>query len=475
MNLSMTMLASELKEHYSVEARECSSRRSLSRAVVSRDRVQPQPGEVVCCPVGDDVMCLSQCGTLRIDNCSVEDVFNRVNAVFEQCFRCEQKIILALLSESPWQAVVAAIEEILDCPLYIVDRYGCFLGVTEQYVGVPITTSWMEGSVCRQLNFDAYDIMKHFPLGQTAEIIDPPGKEKDVCRYIQCPLVPSDPYAYVLYVLEWNKSLDESDLQYVDAIQDVIRACLRRCPLPGSSSIGDLFRDLSGGNGDASSERLLWALHQLGWHEDQAFFTITLLPCHAANSFQDRVMMGNVKRILPDFVVFMAGGSVRAIAPERLLDQVDPVVAYLCGDGRYTAGISSCFSYWGELSAVLRQGEMACRFAQDHGQRVISFPDYACELVPYVFMDAYDQFNLQHPAVPALAQYDAAHGTEYLKTLYVFLNNERDISRSATQLNVHRNTLANRMRVIESLYSANWDNCRERIYFLLSCGRKMGE
>ena len=73
-----------------------------------------------------------------------------------------------------------------------------------------------------------------------------------------------------------------------------------------------------------------------------------------------------------------------------------------------------------------------------------------------------------HPAIRKLADYDQKHHTELMKTLFVYLKNERNIKLSSEELLIHRNTLCQRIERIEDHFKVNLTDCDERIYLLLS-------
>ena len=72
------------------------------------------------------------------------------------------------------------------------------------------------------------------------------------------------------------------------------------------------------------------------------------------------------------------------------------------------------------------------------------------------------------PAAEKLKQYDAAAGTEYYRTLAVYLLQERDQTKTAEILCIHRNTLIYRIKKIESLINTDLDDARNRFALLLS-------
>ena len=75
---------------------------------------------------------------------------------------------------------------------------------------------------------------------------------------------------------------------------------------------------------------------------------------------------------------------------------------------------------------------------------------------------------LIHPAIPAIKAYDAAHKTDYCRTLHCFLKNERRHQQTAEELFIHRNTLFLRLEKIQELWPLDLNDAEERFYLLFS-------
>lgn len=75
---------------------------------------------------------------------------------------------------------------------------------------------------------------------------------------------------------------------------------------------------------------------------------------------------------------------------------------------------------------------------------------------------------LIHPAIPAIKAYDAAHKTDYCRTLHCFLKNERRHQQTAEELFIHRNTLFLRLEKIQELWPLDLTDAEERFYLLFS-------
>lgn len=77
-----------------------------------------------------------------------------------------------------------------------------------------------------------------------------------------------------------------------------------------------------------------------------------------------------------------------------------------------------------------------------------------------------------HPAIMQLIQYDRENESNFLETLQVYLKNERNITKTAQELHIHRNTLIYRInRIEDSILGTTLDNqeLRDSLSFSFKC------
>ncbi len=115
-----------------------------------------------------------------------------------------------------------------------------------------------------------------------------------------------------------------------------------------------------------------------------------------------------------------------------------------------TAGVSNSFraitetrNGYDQARAAIRYGTLASRIINDEG--VFQYRDYA-------YMQAVEQagkrmnlLNICHPSLLSLMDYDESHGCELVETLFCYLQTACSTSRSASLLNLHKNTMLYRL------------------------------
>ncbi|MGI6072866.1 MAG: PucR family transcriptional regulator [Lachnospiraceae bacterium] len=76
--------------------------------------------------------------------------------------------------------------------------------------------------------------------------------------------------------------------------------------------------------------------------------------------------------------------------------------------------------------------------------------------------------SILHPAIAILKDYDLRNRTDYYKTLFAYLKNERSNQLTAEELFIHRNTLSQRLRKVFNVCTLDLDDPEERFYLLFS-------
>lgn len=66
-----------------------------------------------------------------------------------------------------------------------------------------------------------------------------------------------------------------------------------------------------------------------------------------------------------------------------------------------------------------------------------------------------------------LIEYDEAHGTEFIHTLYTLLKNNMSPSVAANELHVHRSTVLYRMEKIVSITGLDLDDFETKLYLAI--------
>lgn len=122
------------------------------------------------------------------------------------------------------------------------------------------------------------------------------------------------------------------------------------------------------------------------------------------------------------------------------------------------AGISRPFSkltdirnYYLESVEALTLGNLI--HSEDHFYKYEDFVIY--DLISYC---GEKSKRLVHSSLQRLIDYDNINGTDYVRSLYTYLRNFKNVKESALSLNIHRNTMFHRIEKIENILNVDLNN-----------------
>lgn len=459
MLLSLDVLAYDLKDIIAKSDIRF-SRRNLQCVRMREERDLASSGDLLLQETELGVLCFCESGSLLFEGQTSSQVLVAIQERFSFYNDWQMSLVKAILGASDWQRAVEILYSALDNPLYIVDRYGCMLGITQEHVEDRITGLWLECAKEKRLVGPAFDKMRIFPLNDTAEIVLPNDEAR--CNYIQCPLLPSDPYSRVLYILEWKHALDIRSVHLADAFQEILAEFHDG---QGFATLSGAFEGILRGEGEDASA-LGWSLLQLGWQDIELFSLIGFAPKNQDESAEDGG--GRLWRNLPGSVTMFVDGYALILVPEDDVGRITDMFNKSADSRRYVCGVSASFSDWLSLPERFSEVEQAIACGRATGASVSGYVGCGKSLVWLAARNLLQSEELRHPLVAELARHDEKNNTEFLRTLYEYLRLERKISATATELCVHRNTLLYRLQAIEKLAGFDWDDHAERIHFMLS-------
>ncbi|MDD2534328.1 MAG: helix-turn-helix domain-containing protein [Eubacteriales bacterium] len=128
--------------------------------------------------------------------------------------------------------------------------------------------------------------------------------------------------------------------------------------------------------------------------------------------------------------------------------------------------MSSPFSNWHSLKSAFQQATIALAFNPNELAELDSKSamNYMVSEVAAIIKGS----EITHPALNRLLNYDSLHSTQFYKTLYEFLKNERNLVKTAADLFIHRNSMVYRIDRIKEIVDADFDDPKVRFHILLS-------
>lgn len=169
-------------------------------------------------------------------------------------------------------------------------------------------------------------------------------------------------------------------------------------------------------------------------------------------------------------------GFVAFISCERKTEDVRRIEARLSGQMQEMSlkGASSCpFHSLPSAWAFYRQAALALEIGcQQRPEEVFySFSDYK---LFYLLSNSIGELPLESllsAGLQSLYEHDLASQTSYLQTLYTYLNNNMNITKTANDLYIHRSTFLERIKRIEKYLGTDLEDPDQRLYLniILRC------
>lgn len=131
----------------------------------------------------------------------------------------------------------------------------------------------------------------------------------------------------------------------------------------------------------------------------------------------------------------------------------------------YFGGVSNPFWNLNQVSDYLRQADYAAERGQGRKKPVASFSGYTLGYILSACVGDMPLETLLSEGLLALRDNDRERGSEYLKTLDVYLKNEMNITRTAECLFIHRSSLIKRLDKIQRLLGNDLSKPNMRLYY----------
>jgi hypothetical protein len=145
-------------------------------------------------------------------------------------------------------------------------------------------------------------------------------------------------------------------------------------------------------------------------------------------------------------------------------------ISKICKENDLYAGLSNCFRNIVEVSEYYKQALRAVELGILTVDQpcLFIYKDFYLDHIKSVFLQKEPSKTLCHPKMQLLSDYDKKHNSELAYTLYMYLAHERNVAATSAAMHIHRNSLAYRIKKIDSLIGNDYDSYRERQHLILS-------
>lgn len=158
---------------------------------------------------------------------------------------------------------------------------------------------------------------------------------------------------------------------------------------------------------------------------------------------------------------------------EDVGDYAEDVLRKVAATNGLSVGISNPFhklvdirTHYGQATDAIVYGTIVAHAIDDHD--LFHYRDYAYVQLLAETDREHDLLTFCHPALHRLLDYDERHGTELVETLFEYLQNASNTTRTAGMLNLHKNTLLYRLGRIRDIIGCDLTSGEDLFQFSFS-------
>ncbi|MCL6479452.1 MAG: helix-turn-helix domain-containing protein [Peptococcaceae bacterium] len=392
--------------------------------------------------------------------------------------QCNARLLTCVINGHDLQQIADIGYELLGNPLTIFDNSFKYLAFSQNIdVDCPL---WRNMKINGYISYEAITLLKAdklLDLGYNKKypFIVEKGRYgyQRIVSYI---FVNNKPVA-TLVVYEYKKPFSETDLQITDLLCKVLSLEMQKNSFISHSKglayeyfINDLL-DGKTNDRDIIQERI----KSLDWLIEEILYILTV-------DISEFDRTHRTLHFLRNMIEGMVSGCKSIVYNDRIVlvitrSRSNPL------SGTDLSKIAEFFeknSIYGGLSREFHNLE----FMKDHYEQSVTALKlgrrikkgnplfYYDDFIIYYLLDLASQqgelTQLCKPALLKLMEYDRKNNTSYVKILYCYLVNERNITHTSTALDTHRNTLVYRIEKIKDILNVNLDDSEVRLKLLVS-------
>ena len=261
---------------------------------------------------------------------------------------------------------------------------------------------------------------------------------------------------------------------FTSFIQLIYNLAAEKSDILSRDHMADMFIDLL--NGEAVvSHRIESRLNSRGWLFTGSFLCLKIMP--SERDYYTRTIpfyCQTFNRDLKGGCFFEYNGVIAGVVDLRHYEASAEkfMASYLetFRDGDFRVGFSNVFSDITDLQSSYMQAKVALESGQRQfpSRWFFKFSDICLYYMETKLTEELDGRFLCAPEILILQQYDTLNGSDYLKTLKVYLNNQMNAVKTARDLFIHRATMVYRLDRIRELTGIDFKDTEKNLHLVIS-------
>ncbi len=479
MNISMWILVDWLKQYdfeYNIKCGKCVL--SNIRALTQDTRKALPSSSILLChankydPAFDQgILCLNGDDSILIHMDSIECIYNEIMNAFDYYTSWENNLSQAITNNGKFADVINAAKSIFQNPLILADSGGRILFHTLDEPHF----EW-ERDLYRQLvendflKIDMQKIINEQVVAGTEHCSVPFFRQ---LKELHFPILYKNINTnreHIGWLMLWETKIPitKGKIQLLNFLGEFLAANQQTDQWQDTlSSKSMIFKKILNAD-NLSTDSVALYMNAIGWQKSDPKILCKLSPCQT-ESVNIRYVCNIICTFLPSSYSFIFEQSVLVICNLKNVSSTDlfaQLQTYLRAFNM-CIGLSCIFYDITHLRGSYEQTKIALKYGHQTSKTLNYCEDY---LEPYVYelLRTSISCDISHEALNQLHTYDTRHGTDYYHTLQVYLQEERNQTKTAQTLNIHRNTFLRRLSKIQELINIDLDNSSMRFHLWLS-------
>jgi hypothetical protein len=379
----------------------------------------------------------------------------------DQAFQNAESLLQSLAKAEGLNDIVNIGYRMLENPLIISDKGWKALAMTGD-VDIPDDTGWNEFKSMGALSFETVSADIESKLTDRIEQSRRPFCWQDAhMRYPRLfgkVAIGTRPVATVS-VIEYNRPFSERDYMLLPLLCSAVSAEMQKNKLYLTGGllyekfIEDLLDGKPGGSDsfDEKVKALNWIRKKLLYvlaidikGFDSEHFSVSYL-----RDYLEKMISGSMAVVYRDTIIIITSCDREKELYGFTMDTLSVFLKKYnirCGLSRPFTDLMKLREHYVQSLEALHLGT-----AMDSKSFIYSYEDYAVYHIARVCQMNTSLSFFCHPKLQSLLDYDRAHKSAFSKSLYAYLKNSRNITKTANALNLHRNSMIYHLKRIEEI------------------------
>lgn len=421
-------------------------------------------------PDGDDfIVCKNQEDMLFLATTDLKDVMNRVLIIMELFARWEGNMMERLSSGAMAQDLFQESLHIFSHPMFLLDQDQHLLAHSSNYKIGEVNEQWDAMLIHGSSKPDyLVQINEKYPQRFSYKGVFPSRHELYPDQLFEYNFFVRDNWVGIAAIIDQFNNISQGEIDCFSLFCKYLERWFQNYIQEHHSLLLESQLQAAITAPGSETADLRNRLTQKGWQTaDTLIFIKFDAPFLPYNINQHLYHTLRIK--FPDACIFTAELSVCMLCnisrddPSLLKSKLLPLLE----SSRYYGTAGQPFAMSDSFYQNYKFTALASEYCKKEVGHIYSADNYT---LPYLMAEMKQKISpkLMHPVLKKLKDYDEKHGTDFYDTMYVYLKNERSPLASAKELNLHRNTLAYRLKRLQELFQIDLDDPKVRFHLLVS-------